>query len=177
MLALRDLLAQNALVSVTDIEVRVVDRQPWQLWPFLKGAPRLEVLYHSIHYLDAIRFLFGEPEGVYCKAVTHPDMAEFAYTRSTIILDYASRIRCSLVLNHSHRHDEKHQASEFKVEGTAGAALMTMGVNLDYPAGKPDTMEITLGMMLVVRGAAKGLADEQRVEAPISWINDLLRSP
>jgi len=36
---------------------------------------------------------------------------------------------------------------------------------------------VTLGMMLIVRGAAKGLADEQRVEAPITWINDLLRSP
>ena len=36
---------------------------------------------------------------------------------------------------------------------------------------------VTLGMMLVVRGAAKGLADEQRVEAPITWINSLLRSP
>src|SRR5262245_65823322 len=32
-------------------------------------------------------------------------------------------------------------------------------------------------MMLVVRGAAKGLADEQRVEAPVTWINNLLRSP
>src|SRR5262249_5433384 len=47
MLALRDLLAENELGTVTDVEVRVVDRQPWQLWPFLKGAPRLEVLYHS----------------------------------------------------------------------------------------------------------------------------------
>jgi len=36
---------------------------------------------------------------------------------------------------------------------------------------------VTLGMMLVVRGTAKGLAAEQRVEAPITWINDLLRSP
>src|SRR5437667_11128760 len=98
MLALRDLLAQNALVSVTGIEVRVVDRQPWQLWPFLKGAPRLEVLYHSIHYLDAIRFLFGEPEGVHCKAIEHPEMPAFGDTRSTIILDYDNRIRCSLML-------------------------------------------------------------------------------
>jgi len=36
---------------------------------------------------------------------------------------------------------------------------------------------VTLGMMLIARGAAKGLADEQRVEAPVTWINDLLRSP
>jgi len=145
MLALGDLLAQKALGTITDIEVRVVDRQPWELWSFLKGAPRLEVLYHSIHYLDVIRFLFGEPEEVYCKAITHPEMPAFRDTRSTIILDYDNRIRCSLVLNHSHRHGEKHQVSEFKVEGTGGAAVLTMGVNLDYPVGKPDTMEIALG--------------------------------
>src|SRR5215831_5919046 len=145
MLALRELLAQNALGAVTDIEVRLVDRQPWQLWPFLKGAPRLEVLYHSIHYLDTIRFLFGEPEGVYCKAIAHPEMSEFRDTRSTIILDYGNRIRCSLTLNHAHRKNGKHQASEFKIEGTAGAALLTLGVNLDYPAGKPDTLEVAIG--------------------------------
>jgi len=35
---------------------------------------------------------------------------------------------------------------------------------------------VTLGTMLVVRGAAKGLAGERRIEAPITWLNDLLRS-
>jgi len=30
--------------------------------------------------------------------------------------------------------------------------------------------------VLLVRGAAKGLADERRIEAPISWLNDLLRT-
>ncbi len=35
---------------------------------------------------------------------------------------------------------------------------------------------VTLGMMLVVRGAAKGLADEQKIDAPLTWLNDLLAS-
>ena len=35
---------------------------------------------------------------------------------------------------------------------------------------------VTLGMMILVRGAAKGFADERRVEAPSTWINDLLRT-
>lgn len=35
---------------------------------------------------------------------------------------------------------------------------------------------VTLGMMLLVRGAAKGLADERRIEAPITWLNGLLQS-
>jgi predicted dehydrogenase len=38
----------------------------------------------------------------------------------------------------------EHRVSEFKVEGTAGAAVLTMGANLDYPAGKPDRLHVTL---------------------------------
>jgi ribose/xylose/arabinose/galactoside ABC-type transport system permease subunit len=35
---------------------------------------------------------------------------------------------------------------------------------------------VTLGTMLLVRGAAKGIADERRIEAPLTWLNDLLRT-
>lgn len=35
---------------------------------------------------------------------------------------------------------------------------------------------VTLGTMLLVRGAAKGLADERRIEAPVTWLNSLLRT-
>ena len=168
MLALRDLLAQTVLGNVSDIEVRLVDRQPWELWQFLKSAPRLEVLYHSIHYLDAIRFLFGEPLGVYCKAIAHPEMAEFRDTRSTIILDYGDRIRCSLTLNHAHRHGALHQASAFKVEGTAGAAALTMGVNLGYPAGKPDTLDVAAGNSGWEAVALRGSWFTEAFEGPMS---------
>jgi ribose transport system permease protein len=34
---------------------------------------------------------------------------------------------------------------------------------------------VTLGMMLLVRGTAKGLSGERRLEAPVTWLNDLLR--
>ena len=35
---------------------------------------------------------------------------------------------------------------------------------------------VTLGTMLLVRGAAKGVAEERRIEAPLTWLNDLLRT-
>lgn len=35
---------------------------------------------------------------------------------------------------------------------------------------------VTLGTMLIIRGAAKGMAEERRVEAPFTWLNDLLRT-
>jgi predicted dehydrogenase len=143
-MAVTDLVCQHRLGDLTDIEVRVVDRQPWERWQFLEGAPRLEILYHSIHYLDAIRWLAGEPRGVLCRAVGHPSMTRFGDTSSTIILDYGDRIRCSLVMNHTHRQDGSRRASMLKIEGTAGAATLTLGVNLEYPTGVPDTLDVAL---------------------------------
>jgi predicted dehydrogenase len=143
-LVLRQLVDDGALGDIVDIEVRVVDRQPWEQWSFLRGAPRLEVLYHSIHYLDAIRSLAGEPTAVQCRAVAHPRLRDFRDTRSSIILDYGDRIRCSLTLNHTHQHDLRHRASMLKVEGTTGAAILGLGVNLEYPAGAPDSLEISV---------------------------------
>jgi ribose transport system permease protein len=35
---------------------------------------------------------------------------------------------------------------------------------------------VTLGTMILIRGAAKGFAEERRIEAPATWLNDLLRS-
>jgi ribose/xylose/arabinose/galactoside ABC-type transport system permease subunit len=35
---------------------------------------------------------------------------------------------------------------------------------------------VTLGTMLLVRGAAKGLSGERRLEAPATWLNELLRT-
>jgi predicted dehydrogenase len=141
-LAMRDFIARGRLGALSDLEVRVVDRQPWEQWPFLSRTPRLEVLYHSIHYLDLIRAIAGEPRSVFCLAVRDPAWPALRDTRSTIMLDYGEMIRCSLVLNHTHRHDARHRASMFKIEGTAGAAVLTMGVNLDYPSGPPDELEV-----------------------------------
>jgi predicted dehydrogenase len=164
-LALRDLLTRDALGSVVDIEVRIVIDQPWHRWTFLRSAPRIEVPYHSIHYLDAIRWLAGEPHGVYCRTVRHPALPDLADTRSSIILDYGDRIRCSLTLNHTHRAGPQHRASQLAVDGTRGSARLTWGVNLDYPAGPPDTMEVACG------------ADWREVPLRGSWFIDAFEGP
>lgn len=167
-LALRDLVDRQALGELRDIEVRVVDRQPWEQWSFLKGAPRLEVLYHSIHYLDTIRALAGEPRSVYCYAVAHPELDGFNDTRSTIILDYDQRIRCSLTLNHVHRHDPTHRASMLKVEGTRGAAVLTLGVNLDYPKGPPDHLAVAFEPSAWTQIPLRGSWFTEAFEGPMS---------
>ncbi|HVD92261.1 MAG TPA: Gfo/Idh/MocA family oxidoreductase [Vicinamibacterales bacterium] len=144
MLALHQVVTSGALGPLVDIDVRIVIDQPWQRWTFLERAPHVEVPYHSIHYLDAIRWIAGEPTGVYCRSVGHPSHPRLRDARSSIILDYGDSVRCSLVLNHTHRAGPRHRASQMIVEGLAGAVRLTWGVNLDYPAGPADTMEMTV---------------------------------
>src|SRR5229473_5488747 len=142
MLALHDALARGIFGDVLDVEVRLNLHTPWNYGAFLRGVPRLEVLLHSIHYLDLIRSMLGEPRGVYCRAVRHPAMPDYPDVRSSIILDYGDVIRCSLTMNHAHTFGPRFGMSQLKIEGTSGAAIAKMGVNLNYPEGEPDTLEI-----------------------------------
>jgi predicted dehydrogenase len=145
MLAVKDALERGVFGDLLDVEVRINLHTPWNYWAFLKGAPRLEVLMHSIHYLDLIRSLIGEPRGVYCKGVRHPAMPDYSDTRTSIVLDYGDTIRCSLTMNHAHTFGGRYGMSQLKIEGMRGAAIAKMGVNLNYPAGEPDTLEIATG--------------------------------
>ena len=51
-------------------------------------------------------------------------------------------MRCALSINHDHNFGRRHQACEFRILGTEGAAYLQLGVNLDYPRGEPDILEI-----------------------------------
>ena len=144
-LALTDVLERGLLGEPIDLEVRINTETPWQRWEFLRGIARLELLYHSIHYLDLVRALLGEPRGVLCRALGDPALIEYAETRSATILDYGARCRVLVSANHGHRYGSRHAMSALKLEGTRGAAVAELGVNLDYPEGRPDTLELALG--------------------------------
>jgi predicted dehydrogenase len=141
MLALKDAIAKGWLGDVVDFDAWLALATPWQLWPFLKGLPRIEIAMHSIHYLDLIRQILGDPLGVHAKSIGHPSH-DVAQTRTSAILDYADQVRCALSINHDHDFGRKYQACEFRVCGTEGAAYLQLGVNLDYPRGEPDILEI-----------------------------------
>ena len=135
---------------------------PWELWSFLKTAPRLEILYHSIHYVDLVRTWFGNPLGVYAKTVRSPRTAELAATKSVMTFDYGDDKRVFIAANHSHDFDPKMQRSFVQWEGMQGAMRAQMGVNLNYPVGLPDNLEY------IVEG------DAGWNEAPVSgnWFPD-----
>lgn len=144
MLALRDAVERGMLGRIVELDLHVNCRMPWELWPFLASLERMEIALHSIHYLDLLRSLLGEPRRVWARTVKHPAAANLASSRTSAILDFGDDVRCSLAVNHHHMHGPKHQLSQLRLEGLRGAAVAVMGVNLDYPRGRPDALEIAL---------------------------------
>lgn len=140
----RKMINAGRLGDVYDIEVRITVFTPWNNWQFLFDIPRVEIVYHSIHYIDLIRSFLGDPESVYAKTIKHPKMPELASTKSSIILDYGDMKRATINTNHGHEFGPEKQESFVKIEGTQGAIKMQLGVNLNYPKGLPDTFEYSI---------------------------------
>ena len=139
MLGVADALARGLLGRLVDVEVHLNLVTPWHLFPHLKPNPRVEIVSHSIHYLDLIRGLAGNPRGVLARTYGHP-ATDLAQTRTSAILDYGSDLRVTLSINHHHDFGRRFQDASFRFEGDRGAALVKLGLLLNYPEGEPDEL-------------------------------------
>lgn len=142
MLAVADALERGWLGRLVDVEVHLNLVTPWHLFPFLKGMERVEISVHSIHYLDTIRALLGNPTGVHARTLGHPS-TDLAQTRTSALFDFAPDQRVTFSINHNHDFGRLFQDASFRFEGTEGAALVKLGLLLDYPRGEPDELWIT----------------------------------
>ncbi|MBX2839161.1 MAG: Gfo/Idh/MocA family oxidoreductase [Gammaproteobacteria bacterium] len=166
MLALKHTIDAGYLGRIVDFDAWLALDTPWHLWKFLESLERVEIAVHSIHYLDFVRSLLGNPQGVHAKTVSHP-RSGVAQSRTAVILDYGDDIRCSLSINHDHFFGRKFQASEFRICGTEGAAYIKLGVNLDYPKGEPDELWVH----------PAGSDDWVQVNLSGSWFPDAFLGP
>jgi len=138
--AARYLIEQGLIGELYDMEVRVTIKTPWEIFPHVIVHPRLEIQYHSIHYVDLVRSFLGNPESVLAKTLKHP-AKNLSSSRSTILLDYGDTLRAVINTNHDHEFGPDHQESFIKWEGTKGAIKAKMGLLMDYPLGVPDVFE------------------------------------
>jgi predicted dehydrogenase len=143
MIALREALNRKLLGEIVDLEVRLNLYSDWSLFPFLQKLERVELQIHSIHYLDLIRSLLGNPRGVYARTLPDPRTGSLASSRSAVILNYGERIRCLLSINHNYPAGQVGEMGQLKIEGTEGVAVVKMGVLVNYPKGEPDSLRFS----------------------------------
>jgi len=141
--AARYIINQGIIGDLYDFEFKVSVNTPWELFPLIKEHPRLEILFHSVHYIDCIRSFLGNPKRVMAKTANHP-LKKLSSSRSTIILDFGEAMHVVINTNHDHHFGPKHEESYIKWEGTKGAIKAKMGLLMNYPDGLPDVFEYAL---------------------------------
>ncbi len=143
-MAARSLIDDGRIGDLVDVEMRLNTMTPWHLFPFLNGLPRMEIVYHSVHYVDLVRSFLGEPRGIHARTVSHPLHPDLASVSSAILMDYPDPLRATITTNHMHRFGTTHQESYLKWEGTRGAIKARVGLLMNYPHGVGDLFEYCL---------------------------------
>ena len=162
--AARSVIQQKLIGDIYDVEININVFTPWHLWSFLYDSPRVEILYHSIHYIDLVRNLFGNPAGMFARTLKHPVMQKLSSVRSDILMDYGTGMRAVIHTNHTHDYGLHNQHSYIKIEGEKGAIKINIGSLMNYPAGVDDAFEY------IIKDAIN--KDWQQIELEGSWFPD-----
>lgn len=122
---------------IATIEMRAIPH--WQ--GFLSEYDRLTLSNMSVHHLDALRFLFGEPVDIYTAVKADP-RTEFEHVDGIVAstLRFANGVLAVSLEDvwAGPREDGYHDDPyiKWRVEGTRGAAQGTIG----WPTGEPSTL-------------------------------------
>ncbi len=135
--AVRDLIGKGWIGQPTEASIQV------SLFSDLEGSwaaasSRFEVMLHSIHYLDSIRFLFGEPEWVTSRHTRHPLLDGVrGETKTITVLDYDSGLQVLSAVDLCNPGIDSF--ATFRFSGTEGVIRGTLGLG-SYPQGEPDSI-------------------------------------
>lgn len=126
--------------KVTNVTFEVNLVTPWEMWPWAKDLERLEIMLHSIHYHDVIRWFLGQPNTVFCVAGRTPGQYSKGETRTISSYSYDDGVSALVHANHINRGGDNR--AEFRIDGDKGSIKGTLGLLYDYPVGRVDTLEV-----------------------------------
>ena len=106
---------------------------------------RLEIMVHSIHYHDVVRWFMGEPSSVYAVGGRTPGQSPVGETRTVSTYTFENGSSAVVHVNHVNRGGDN--SALFRIDGESGAIRGTLGLLYDYPSGRADTLEVTSSSM------------------------------
>lgn len=139
--ASRSLLNRGLLGDPASAVIDVSILTEWNAWPWVLDAEGLDLMFHSIHYFDSMRSLFGQPERVFSSGASYPGHAATGETRTITVFEYSDTFRALVSVNHNNWTEECF--ATLRIDGTEGYAAGTFGLLYDYPHGRPDTLSFS----------------------------------
>lgn len=126
--------------KVTNFTIEVNLVTPWEMWPWAKNLDRLEIMLHSIHYHDVVRWFLGEPKSVFCAAGRTEGQYPVGETRTISTYLYANGVTALVHANHINRGEDN--SALFRLDGDMGSIRGSLGLLYDYPVGRVDILEV-----------------------------------
>lgn len=105
---------------------------------WLPEVERFSLLYFDIHSLDALRYLFGEPERVYAVGGRHPGQSARGDTRTLTVLDYEGELYATVETDHDSADERQ---ATYRFEGTDGIVRGSIELIADAEQGRSTTFE------------------------------------
>ena len=105
---------------------------------WLSREPRLMTMFGTIHFLDSLRYLFGEPVAVTAKLLRDPQQNPLGEMWINVWVEWASGLLAVIYDRYTNYAGD--QASMFRVEGTRGVLKARWGLWDDYPQRSPSTV-------------------------------------
>jgi predicted dehydrogenase len=119
--------------------IQVHCKTDWSLWPWIYQGKHVEIMFHSIHYIDSLRYLLGDPACVFTSGSRAPGETTKAETKTLTTWEYPSGLQVLIDVCHTTWQDDAYAI--FRFEGTEGVIKGTIGLMYNYPTGRPDTLE------------------------------------
>ena len=137
--AAKALLQAGWLGDLIEAQFMVSTLTPLEYWPWMADYPRYDILFDSIHYIDAFRFLFGEPDYVTSRHSRLPAQTVKGETKTISMWDYPNGCQALIAQN---AHDWSPDRYAFcRLLGNAGWSRSQLRSALEYPNTQPDTIE------------------------------------
>lgn len=165
--AARSMLRRGWIGEPLQVTFHVDIATDFSAWDWFAKHERMEITYHSIHYLDAIRSLLGDPERVFCTGSKAPGQYPVGETRTISTLVYPGEVRALVHSHHENRAGDNE--ATFRLTGSEGAIRGTLGLLYNYPHGRPDTVEVS----------SRTLPTDGWLAYPVTerWLPDAFRGP
>jgi predicted dehydrogenase len=140
MAAAYEMVQRGWLGELSGFSITVNLDTPWHLWDWAQSMERLEVMIHSIHYHDVVRWFLGNPTRVFALAGRTAGQAPIGETRTVSSYLYDSGVVAVVHANHVNKGEDN--LAEFRIDGSEGSIRGTLGLLYDYPVGRCDTVEL-----------------------------------
>lgn len=137
---LRACMDADLVGQVYDVLIDVDVLTDWTGWAWMVDRARLEGFYHSIHHLDSVRYLLGEPTALWAALDRVPGQQARGETRATYQLRFPDGISATIRTHHDNRTDQPRAV--IRVRGTEGSLDGELGMLYDYPHGRADRISV-----------------------------------